>query len=403
MSVKLERIYLLNVLLYIDSLESVKKFITINKKCQEVSTMLRLYTKRRKYDSDFDHEKMIPKNLFTLFPMIQTIQCDYYDILDNKEIMENVTFINLNGTRWFNEKEIEKEIEKEMRNKVKSLKIWRSVSYSDLSTVIELYPNCKTIITENFQFEKILGRNTNVKLDHLIVKSKGYHEEFEQLKRYTNIEQKSLIPEELKYYKRNTKNWYIEQFEEEHKEREEVIQLIKNVFDNHPYQIVENYIPVEYYPLETEEISIQNIIDNLNKYYPYYSIKHINLRQYTHLKRLTSSNKNESMKVGKVLIEGLTNIESFGNIQDMEIFDITEIPNSVTRLEFNKSEMEQPIQFSEYPNVKAVKFNYLCEEKLNITVDNEWKEFDFILNTLQSPPIELEELIFEITAILADF
>ena len=45
MSVKLERIYLLNVLLYIDSLESVKKFITINKKCQEVSTMLRLYTK----------------------------------------------------------------------------------------------------------------------------------------------------------------------------------------------------------------------------------------------------------------------------------------------------------------------------------------------------------------------
>ena len=57
MSVKLEKVYLLNVLLYIDSLESVKKFICINKKCQEVSTMLRLYTKRRPKDSDPKKEK----------------------------------------------------------------------------------------------------------------------------------------------------------------------------------------------------------------------------------------------------------------------------------------------------------------------------------------------------------
>ena len=32
---KLEKIFLLNVLLYVDSTESVKKFISINKKCQE--------------------------------------------------------------------------------------------------------------------------------------------------------------------------------------------------------------------------------------------------------------------------------------------------------------------------------------------------------------------------------
>ena len=40
MTKQLEKVYLLNVLLYIDSIESVKKFIQINKKCQEVSTMV---------------------------------------------------------------------------------------------------------------------------------------------------------------------------------------------------------------------------------------------------------------------------------------------------------------------------------------------------------------------------
>ena len=56
-SKQMEKIYLLNVLLYIDSIESVKKFISINKKCQEVSTMLRLYTKWREKDRDFQEEK----------------------------------------------------------------------------------------------------------------------------------------------------------------------------------------------------------------------------------------------------------------------------------------------------------------------------------------------------------
>ena len=41
---QLERIYLLNVLLYIPTIESIKKFIQINKKCQEVSEMVRIYT-----------------------------------------------------------------------------------------------------------------------------------------------------------------------------------------------------------------------------------------------------------------------------------------------------------------------------------------------------------------------
>ena len=79
---QLERVYLLNVLLYVDSLESVKKFIQINKKCLEVSTMVRMYTKRRVKDYDFKEEVTIPENLFTIFPKIETVRCDERDPLD---------------------------------------------------------------------------------------------------------------------------------------------------------------------------------------------------------------------------------------------------------------------------------------------------------------------------------
>ena len=309
MSVQLEKVYLLNVLLYIDSLESVKKFITINKKCQEVSTMLRLYTKRRKYDSDSkENEKIIPKNLFTLFPMIQTIECDCYDISNNEEIMKNVTFIDLTSRSWRDE-----EIEEEIREKVRTLKISEHAIYSNTLPLIQLYPNCRTIVTaQKLEFKKIIGTDISVKLDKLIVKSKGYHEEFEELKKYTNIEEKVLIPEELKYFEMKTNNWDDDE-EDEDIDGEELLQIIEKIFDNHPIKIIHNYGPIEYYSLESEEISVQNIMDNLNKYYHCCQINNIDLRQYTNLKRLSTYRENSKLKP-KVLIEGLTNLESFGNI-----------------------------------------------------------------------------------------
>ena len=87
---QLERVYLLNVLLYIPTLETIKKFIQINKKCHEVSTMVRMYTKRRVRDSDFKEEATIPENLFTIFPMIQTVRCDERDLIEHQEILEEI-------------------------------------------------------------------------------------------------------------------------------------------------------------------------------------------------------------------------------------------------------------------------------------------------------------------------
>ena len=97
---QLERVYLLNVLLYIDSLESVKKFIQINKKCQEVSTMIRMYTKRRVRDDDFKEEATIPQNLFTIFPMIETIRCDERDLIDFQNVLDQTTFIELDANTY---------------------------------------------------------------------------------------------------------------------------------------------------------------------------------------------------------------------------------------------------------------------------------------------------------------
>ena len=42
--VQLEKIYLLNVLIYINELYTTRNFIEINKKCREVGFMLRIYT-----------------------------------------------------------------------------------------------------------------------------------------------------------------------------------------------------------------------------------------------------------------------------------------------------------------------------------------------------------------------
>ena len=38
--IQLERVYLLNVLIYIDEIHSSRKFLEINKKCREVGSML---------------------------------------------------------------------------------------------------------------------------------------------------------------------------------------------------------------------------------------------------------------------------------------------------------------------------------------------------------------------------
>ena len=93
---QLEKIYLLNVLLYIDTVESIKKFIMINKKCDDVRKMVRLF--QMKYPSDEYRKyqismKIIPNNIFLngvieYYPDIFCVNDmsyeEWYDRLSNK-------------------------------------------------------------------------------------------------------------------------------------------------------------------------------------------------------------------------------------------------------------------------------------------------------------------------------
>ena len=82
--IQLERVFLLNVLIYIPTIESIKKFIQINKKCQEVSTMVRTFTPKHRRDFHYQQKlqktKIIPKNLFTIYPTIETIESVLYSM-----------------------------------------------------------------------------------------------------------------------------------------------------------------------------------------------------------------------------------------------------------------------------------------------------------------------------------
>ena len=80
--VQLEKIYLLNVLIYINEIHSTRRFLEINKKCREVGNMLRIYVEKKTYDQKNYHlpvnyNMFIPIDVYDLFPTIETIECNY--------------------------------------------------------------------------------------------------------------------------------------------------------------------------------------------------------------------------------------------------------------------------------------------------------------------------------------
>ena len=180
MKTQLEKVYLLNVLLYIDSLESVKKFITINKKCQEVSTSLRLYTKRRRSDYDFEHERIIPYNLFTIFPKTEIIHCDEKDLIQHSDLLKEkgIKQIHLHVHKekeenWRISKKqteikVDKKIPETIRKKIVKMKYERT-SYKNTTPFNDLFPNCKNLITNFRAGSGMITKSKQLTLDKLTI------------------------------------------------------------------------------------------------------------------------------------------------------------------------------------------------------------------------------------------
>ena len=369
MSVQLERIYLLNVLLYIDSLESVKKFISINKKCQEVSTMLRLYTKRRRNDIDFSHEKIIPRNLFTLFPMIQTIQCNDNDLLHYSEIMKQVTFIHLtierNTTNGMKQKriKIDQKIPLSIRNKVQLVKYERYNYIYDVP-FDKLFPKCKILIANyntclqifenigNMEFEKVLtilekipkyseyddfeeeesddSQHSSESLEAF--DSSDLDEEFE-----SEFDDSNEQIEERYNFKRPNLEMVIKHpkllwSDEEKKVKKEILNEFGKMYDPIHYFILDNYEPSDYFDLNSKEIDLYEWEKMMNEKYPYVLINDINLKNYTQLERIVLGLQHK-----KVLIDGLKNLKEVGlkfSKPLNEVYDVETLPESVSKIIF---------------------------------------------------------------------
>ena len=124
---QLERIYFLNVLIYLPSVESIKKFILINKKCKEVSEMVRIYSVKHRTDQHYIQEfftTIIPQNLLTIYPTVETIECTYKELLnpDLEDIFTQVKLIKLK-LGYDNLIESIEEVPIEIREKVIDFKI----------------------------------------------------------------------------------------------------------------------------------------------------------------------------------------------------------------------------------------------------------------------------------------
>ena len=185
----LEAIYLANVILYFKTIEDIKTFISINKKCQNATQIIRLYTKRKQTNEDT--KEIIPKNLFTLFPKVETIECNYNDIFDNMRIMKRIRNIRLFDLQF---QKMEK-IPIDIREKVVIMSC--NVMFST-NIKTEMFRNIHTLTLFYHQgnLEKLLGKN-DFQLDKLIIYLRDCSvESLQLLKEYTKIRTKIFIVDE---------------------------------------------------------------------------------------------------------------------------------------------------------------------------------------------------------------
>ena len=110
MSVKLEVIYLANVVLYLQSttaksLTDIINFKCVSKNCQEATLVIKKYTsinysKKEKWRSITDtRSQIISDKIWDIFPNIQTVECINEEAFRNPQIVKNSKVININFLR----------------------------------------------------------------------------------------------------------------------------------------------------------------------------------------------------------------------------------------------------------------------------------------------------------------
>ena len=375
--IRLETIYLANVVLYLSSLSSIINFKMINKKCQEATVMIRLYTKRFQSDGnrlqhqinqdekDIEKEKdinelsiqndnvnetiptpIIPLNLFDIFPTIETICCSSKDITIHKEIIDKVKQIQLEITS------VPKHFTNQMKKKIVSLKVELCSKFLT-KYQLDQFPNLRyvtfyihnnnwkrmekktgNISGFNERLEKIMGKKS-IRLRSLLVYSK-YFDDMTSLLKYENIERITLIINHLLESEKDQKYY----------------QLEKKCF------LYENYIEKfdcsEYITDNQESVDLVSIHETMNQIN---SISQLKLKfplliDYFDLRKCKSIRQLHIGENQHVLLEGLPQIEEIINCSHFDT-----LPISIHRLKFTEKYgyNQSNIFFcSEYPHIHEI-------------------------------------------------
>ena len=386
---QLEKIYLLNVLLYVQSNETIRKFRLINKKCLETTHMMRIYWK--KTIKDYSKQTNIPKDIFTLYPTIETIICNIEDLIDvnKRELFEKIQLIRLISINS-HLGEVSKSISLEIRNKVHQLYLWTN------GTIINpflLYPNItKFVISLNklptmkhsvFNCEGFLGNHTMIKLDYLMIKITYFDyslmKELKLLKNYKRIEEKAVVVEEFPFQYHN-KNKMIELEKE-----------MNEIFDFVRFNTIRYIDCEEYYDKNVKQIDLRELQRMVNSYNVINGCAHlfsIDLSSFHQLERLVTIPYFEN----SLEIKSIQSLKEIGYINDFSQKQLMLIPQSITKLIFYEKEMnysiEQIQQLNPLINIKAIEIH----QHIDDFNDND----NYIVKILPNTSIQLEEIVIEV-------
>ena len=380
---KFEQQHLITILYQINSFETIKTFLLINKRCTETSFLYNHFTK----------QKEIPKNLLTFFPNLKTISCDLEDVIQNKSLFQHIQNIHLTIDCYFcfqlEKKSPLESIDISIRNKIVSIKTEDPDLHCITIPFIQLLPNCKRIITFASDFNYFFEKNKNLKLNEFIcILSKVKNNELNKFKEY------------LKTHSIQRKVCYLNEVDMEMTqiEKEKMRKELQTVFDYVYTNTIYRCEPIEYYPLNSTFIDLNELQHNIIKFNSYGSsvrkdpfqplsnqlnVMRIDLRKYTKLEKIKwMSNEYECcsrsdywLPIGnpRILFDNWKNIKEIENIPSMDV-----LPNdisSIKRIQFNETKFKFEIIFKEN---KVIISEYITDEYCEINEDktllmNLWK------------------------------
>lgn len=351
--VKLEKIYLLNVLLYVNETESMRNFIEINKKCREVGCMMRLYTPKKSFERDennqFKHPKpFIQRDIYKLFSKVETIECTMNDLIDAKKqtILNKAKIIRLSIDQSFNASEFPEKAKK-LFEKVHQVRINTQNKLFQKQPLKTLFPQLKKVqLIDPQSISPYLGSDRDLRIEEVTIKYS--YSIFEENKRqiieilktidhYRFIDAKRLII------------WKVDE-----KSMKELVERYTHIL----FQDEREINCKEYYDQKTKTINLNDMICSLMKKYSmnefelYKYIRKFNMKDCRNLEKIEGSLSHAV----EMKIKGIQTLKEIVCVNKFDTFDTTKIPKTVTKLTVSNLYPSQNVNkfLIDNPNIKEL-------------------------------------------------